>query len=372
MSIPLASSHLFTPLHVGGIELRNRIVISPMCQYSAADGCMNAWHIQHYGMLAQSGAGALTIEATAVEPIGRITPACVGLYDDATEAAMKAMLEGVRAWSDIPLVLQLGHAGRKASSERPWRGGRQISPDAAEGWQSVAPSAHPMIEGDRPSTILDRAGMERIRDAFAAAARRAARLGLDGLQVHAAHGYLLHNFLSPISNRREDAYGGSLENRMRFPLEIFEAVRAAFPAERPVSLRVSATDWLEGGWDIDSTIAFARELKQRGCAAINVSSGGIDPRASIPIGPGYQVPLARKIREAVGLPVVAVGLITEFEHAEAIIANGDADMVGLARTILFDPRWPWHAAAHLGARIAAAPQYVRSQPSRHRDLFRPV
>ncbi len=366
----MASPQLFTPLHVGGLDLANRIVISPMCQYSAVDGCMNSWHIQHYGMLAQSGAGALTIEATAVEPIGRITPACVGLYDDATEAAMKAMIESVRAWSGIPLVLQLGHAGRKASSDRPWRGGRQIPPDAADGWHPVAPSAHPMIEGDHPSEILDRAGMERIRDAFAAAARRAIRLGLDGIQIHAAHGYLLHNFLSPISNRREDAYGGSLENRMRFPLEIFEAVRAVVPAGRPVSVRVSATDWIEGGWDVESSILFARELRKRGCAAINVSSGGIDPRASIPIGPGYQVPLARRIREGAGLPVVAVGLITDYEHAEAIVATGDADMVGLARTMLFDPRWPWHAAAHLGGTVNAASQYLRAHPARYRNLFR--
>lgn len=365
----MATSQLFSPFTVGGLTIRNRIVIAPMCQYSATEGCMNAWHGQHYGQLAQSGAGALTIEATAVERLGRITPGCLGLYDDATEAAMKSVLDGIRQWSDMPILIQLGHAGRKASSERPWRGGRQIAPDAPEGWQGVSASAAPMIDGDHPSLPLDRSGMERIRDAFAASARRAARLGLDGIQVHAAHGYLLHNFLSPISNHREDAYGGSLENRMRFPLEVFEAVRAAVPAGMPVSVRVSATDWMPGGWDLDSTIHFARALEARGCAAINVSSGGISPKQTISALPGYQVPLARELRKAIGIPVVAVGLITEFEHAEAIIASGDADMVGLARAMLFDPRWPWHAAAHLGARVKVSGQYLRAHPARYRELF---
>ena len=365
----MAEPALFSPLTVGGLSIRNRIVISPMCQYSAEDGRWNSWHAMHYGALSQSGAGALTIEATAVEAIGRITPGCLGLYDDATEAAMKQGLADVRRWSDMPILIQLGHAGRKGSSERPWRGGRQIAPDAAEGWQAVSASAAPMIAGDHPSTALDKAGLERVRAAFVASAKRAARLGIDGVQLHAAHGYLLHNFLSPISNNRNDSYGGSLENRMRFPLEVFEAVRAAFPADKPVSVRVSATDWIEGGWDLQSTIAFAKELKALGCAAINVSSGGIDPRQSVPVGPGYQVSNAREIRKATGLPVVAVGLITEFDHAEAIVATGDADMVGLARAMLFDPRWPWHAAAHLGAKVKVADQYLRSQPQRFKDLF---
>lgn len=365
----MANPNLFTPITVGGLALRNRIVISPMCQYSAVDGCMNSWHTQHYGNLVQSGAGALTIEATAVEAIGRITPACIGLYDDATEASIRKVLASLREWSDMPIVIQLGHAGRKASSERPWRGGRQLPPDSEHGWQAVAPSAIPMIAGDHPAEPLDHAGLERIRLAFADATRRAARLGLDGIQIHAAHGYLLHNFLSPISNQRQDEYGGSLENRMRFPLAVFETVRAAFPAEKPVSVRVSATDWIPGGWDLDSTIAFAKALEARGCAAINVSSGGIDPKASIPIAPGYQVPLARGLRQALGIPVVAVGLITDFEHAEAIVATGDADMVGLARAMLYDPRWPWHAAAHLGGKVKVSGQYLRALPSRYRDVF---
>ncbi len=211
--------------------------------------------------------------------------------------------------------------------------------------------------------------MARIRDRFADAARRAARLGIDAVQIHAAHGYLLHEFLSPLSNTRDDDYGGSLENRMRFPLEVFDAVRAAFPAERPVTVRVSGSDWVDGGWDAEQTVAFARALEARGCAAIHVSSGGLDPKQQIPVGPSYQVPLARVVKQAVSMPVVAVGLITEYEQAEAIVATGDADMIALARTILYDPRWPWHAAAALGARVKAPDQYLRSQPRQHRHLF---
>jgi 2,4-dienoyl-CoA reductase-like NADH-dependent reductase (Old Yellow Enzyme family) len=360
---------LFTPLRVNGLELANRIVIAPMCQYSAVEGCMTDWHLIHLGQLALSGAALLTIEATAVVPEGRITYADVGLWDDATEAAMARVLASVRQWSEMPLAIQLAHAGRKASTERPWDGGRQIPPDHARGWPTVAPSALPFAADDQPPVALDRAEMRRIIDAFAMAAERAGRLGLDAVQIHGAHGYLLHQFLSPLSNRRDDEYGGSLENRMLFPLAVFDAVRAAYPAERPVTMRVSGTDWVDGGWDIQQTICFARELEKRGCAAIHVSSGGLDPAQVIPVGPSYQVPLARAVKAATRVPVIAVGLITEFEQAEAIVATGDADMIALARTILYDPRWPWHAAAHFGARVKAPNQYLRSQPRQHRDLF---
>lgn len=365
----MSAAKLFQPLTVGGLTLDNRIVIAPMCQYSAEDGAMTDWHIQHLGLLAASGAGLLTIEATAVEPEGRISFADVGLWDDRTEAAMARVLEAVRRHSTMPIAIQLAHAGRKASTDLPWRGGAQLAPVHANGWQTVAPSALPFEASENPPTALDKAGLDRIRDAFADAARRSARLGLDAIQIHGAHGYLLHEFLSPLSNRREDAYGGSLENRMRFPLEVFDAVRAAFPADRPVSVRVSGTDWVEGGWDIEQTIAFAKALEARGAAAIHVSSGGLDPRQAIPVGPNYQVPLARAVREAVSIPVVAVGLITEYEQAEAILATGDADLIGLARTLLYDPRWPWHAAAHFGAQVKVPPQYLRSQPRRFRDLL---
>lgn len=363
------SPQLFTPFSVGNLKLANRIVIAPMCQYSAVDGCMTDWHLIHLGHLALSGAALLTLEATAVEPEGRISYADVGLWSDETEEAMARVLDGVRRWSDMPIAIQLAHAGRKASTEVPWKGGRQIPPGDKKGWQTVAPSAVGFAESDNPPLALDKEGLARIRRAFAEAARRSARLGLDAIQIHAAHGYLLHEFLSPLSNRREDDYGGSLENRMRFPLEVFEVVREAFPAERPVSVRVSGTDWVEGGWDIEQTIAFAQALEARGCSAIHVSSGGLDPRQQIPVGPNYQVPLARAVKQATKLPVVAVGLITGFEQAEAIVATGDADLIGLARTILYNPRWPWHAAAHLGSTVAAPSQYLRSQPQQYRSLL---
>ncbi|RWR25601.1 NADH:flavin oxidoreductase/NADH oxidase [Sinirhodobacter populi] len=362
-------SKLFTPIAAGSLAMPNRVVIAPMCQYSAEEGRMTDWHMIHLGQLALSGAGLLTIEATAVSPEGRITYADVGLWDDATEAAMVPVLKAVRRWSDIPVAIQLAHAGRKASTDKPWLGGAQIPPGRPNGWQTVAPSAQPFAPGENAPEALDKAGMDRIRDAFAEAARRSLRLGIDAIQIHAAHGYLLHQFLSPLSNHREDAYGGSLENRMRFPLEVFDAVKAVVPDDYPVSVRISGTDWVEGGWDIGQTIALAQELRARGCAAIHVSSGGLDPRQQIPVAPGYQVPLARAVKAAVDMPVVAVGLITAFDHAESIVATGDADMVALARGILYDPRWPWHAAAHLGAQVHAAPQYLRCQPRAHRALF---
>jgi len=227
----------------------------------------------------------------------------------------------------------------------------------------------PHAPGEDPPIALDAAGLARVRDAFVAAARRAARLGIDGIELHAAHGYLLHQFLSPIANHREDEYGGSLENRLRFPLEVFDAVRREFPADRPVWVRVSASDWVPGGWDLDSTVAFSRALQARGCAAIHVSSGGVSPQQAITLGAGYQVPFAERIKTEVGLPTIAVGLITEPAHAEAIIANGQADAVSLARAILYDPRWPWHAAAELGAQVKAPNQYWRSQPREFKDLF---
>jgi 2,4-dienoyl-CoA reductase-like NADH-dependent reductase (Old Yellow Enzyme family) len=362
-------SALFTPYQVGSLEMRNRIVIAPMCQYSAEDGCATDWHTIHLGNLALSGAGLLIIEATAVVPEGRISPDDLGLWSDENEAALAKVLESVRRHSDIPIAIQLGHAGRKASTHAPWKGGGQIRPDEDRGWQTVAPSAVPFEAHENPPVALDAAGLVRVREAFVEAAKRSARLGLDAVQLHGAHGYLLHQFLSPLSNRREDQYGGSLENRMRFPLEVFEAVREVFPAGRPVSMRVSATDWVEGGWDIEQTIAFARALEARGCDAVHVSSGGLSPEQKIPVGPSYQVPLARAVKAATNLPTIAVGLITGYDQAEAVVGTGDADFVALARTILYDPRWPWHAAAYLGGKVKAPKQYLRSQPTRHRHLF---
>lgn len=286
-------SVLFSPLRVGSLELPNRIVVAPMCMYSAEDGKATDWHLIHLGHLALSGAALLMIEATAVLPEGRISPDDLGLWSDETEAALARVIQAVRAYSDIPIGIQLAHAGRKASTRVPWEGGAQLAPGETRGWQTVAPSALPFREREHPPVALDAAGIVSVREAFAEAARRAARIGFDAVQIHAAHGYLLHEFLSPLSNQREDHYGGSLEGRMRFPLEVFEAVRASFPAEKPVSVRVSGTDWVAGGWDVEQTIAFARALEARGCAAIHVSSGGLSPAQRIPVGPSYQVPLAR-------------------------------------------------------------------------------
>jgi 2,4-dienoyl-CoA reductase-like NADH-dependent reductase (Old Yellow Enzyme family) len=305
-----------------------------------------------------------------VLPEGRITWADVGLWSDANEAAIARTLESVRRWSNIPIGIQLAHAGRKASTHVPWQGGAQIKPRDPHGWQTVAPSSLPFADTDLAPVALDEAGLRRVRDAFAGAARRAARLDIDAVQIHGAHGYLLHQFLSPLSNRRDDEYGGSLENRMRFPLEVFDAVRAAFPPDRPVTMRVSGTDWVPGGWDMEQTTALAKALEARGCSAIHVSSGGLHPAQKVPVGPSYQVPLARAVKAATRMPVIAVGLISNPEQAEAIVSTGDADMIALARAILYDPRWPWHAAAELGAEVVAPPQYLRAQPSRFKNLLR--
>lgn len=363
------TARLFTPFEVGALTLENRIVIAPMCQYSAIEGCMTDWHVIHLGQLAGSGASLLTIEATAVEPAGRITYADVGLYSDDTEDAMARTLASVRRWSSMPIAIQLAHAGRKASTEVPWKGGHQIGAADPNGWQTVAPSPLPYEPGEQAPAELTVDDLARLRDAFAEAARRAARLGLDAAQVHGAHGYLLHQFLSPLSNARADDYGGSLENRMRFPLEVFDAVRTAFPSDRPVTMRVSGTDWVEGGWDVEQTIVFAQALEARGCSGIHVSSGGLSPLQKIPVGPGYQVPLARAVKAAVNIAVIAVGLITDFDQAEAILEAGDADLIAIARSALYNPRWPWHAAAHFGASVRAPSQYLRSQPHQYRDLF---
>ena len=361
-------SVLFSPFHLRDLTLPNRIVVSPMCQYSADEGCATDWHMMHLGSLALSGAAMLCIEATAVEAVGRITPGCLGLYDDATEAALKPVLAAIRKHSKIAVAMQLAHAGRKASSQRPWEGGQQI-PLTDGGWMSFGPSAVAHKDGELAPLALDDAGLRRVRDAFVASAQRALRLGIEAFEFHAAHGYLLHQFLSPIANRRTDAYGGTLENRMRFPLEVFEAVRAAVPKAIPVGVRVSATDWVDGGWDIDQTIAFARELKTRSVDWIDVSSGGVSPLQKIALGPGYQVPFAEAVKKATGLPTMAVGLITDAQQAEDIVASGKADLIALARGFLYDPRWAWHAAAQLGGSVSAPPQYWRSQPSTQKALF---
>ena len=361
-------SVLFSPIKLRGLALENRIMVAPMCQYSADNGEANDWHFTHINTLALSGAAMFCIEATAVEPIGRITPGCLGLWNDATEAALKPILASVRKHSKTAVAMQLAHAGRKGSSHTPWDGG-QLIPISEGGWQAEGPSAVPHKESEAAPLALDAAGLARVRDAFVAAARRAERLGIDAIELHSAHGYLLHQFLSPISNRRTDQYGGSLPNRMRYPLEVFDAIRAVFPANKPVGIKVSATDWVEGGWDLPQTIEFAKELKERGVDWIDASSGGVSPLQKIPLSPGYQVPFAQGIKEATGVTTMAVGLITEARQAEEIVASGKADMVALARGMLYDPRWGWHAAAELGGVVEAPPQYWRSQPSTQKALF---
>ena len=362
-------SALFSPLQAGRLRLANRIVIAPMCQYSAEDGCATDWHLIHLGQLALSGAGLLIVEATAVSDVGRISPTDLGLYSDANEAALAKVVASLRRHATMPIAIQLSHAGRKGSSRAPWDGGAQIGSSEAGGWRTEAPSPVPHSASEEAPQALDRAGLARVRDAFARAAARAARVGLDGIVVHAAHGYLLHQFLSPLANRRDDEYGGSLANRLRFPLEVFDAVRAAFPADKPVWVRVSATDWVPEGWQLEDTVAFAQALQARGCDAIHVSSGGASPAQSIRIGPGYQVPFAQRVKAEAGLPTIAVGLITGAQQAEDIVRNGEADAVALARGMLYDPRWPWHAAAQLGASVVAPRQYWRSQPRELKDLF---
>ena len=363
------ASHLFSPLTLRSLTLPNRIVIAPMCQYSADDGIIGDWHRIHLGNLSHSGAGLLIAEATAVAPEGRISDRCPGLWSDAHEAAWAAVLPAVRHHSTMPLAIQLAHAGRKASCAVPWKGGKQLAREQG-GWDTVGPSALGFRDTDRPPAELDAAGLARLRDAFADAARRAERLGFDAIELHAAHGYLLHQFLSPLSNQRSDAYGGVLDNRLRFPLAVFDAVRAAWPAHKPLGMRVSATDWVAGAWDLEQTIALARELKARGADFIHVSSGGTSLAQQITAGPGYQVPFAQAIKSETGLTTIAVGEITGARQAEQIVSDGSADLVALARGILYDPRWPWHAAAELGAQVEAPPQYWRGDLSPGGQLFR--
>jgi 2,4-dienoyl-CoA reductase-like NADH-dependent reductase (Old Yellow Enzyme family) len=362
-------SQLFSPTSIGSLELSNRIVIAPMCQYSAVDGLPTDWHTIHLGTLALSGAALLIIEASAVTPEGRITPNDLGLWSDAHQEALKPVIAAIRHHSPIKVAVQLSHAGRKASSEVPWEGGANIAPDQPRGWQTVAPSNLPHADGETVPLALDKEGLERIKSGFVDAARRAHALGLDAIELHAAHGYLLHQFLSPLANKRDDEYGGALENRMRYPLDVFSAVRAAVPRAMTVGVRISATDWVDGGWDLAQSVAFAKELERLGCDFIHVSSGGVSPAQQIPVGPGYQIAFAARIKADTNLPTIGVGLITEAQQAEDILQGDQADMIGLARAMLYDPRWPWHAAAELGDQVFAPPQYWRSQPREHKALF---
>jgi 2,4-dienoyl-CoA reductase-like NADH-dependent reductase (Old Yellow Enzyme family) len=353
---------LFTPIQLGGVTLPNRIVVSPMCQYSADAGCMNDWHLIHLGSLACSGAGLLMIEATGVAPEGRISYGCTGLFSEHNEAAMKRVVDACRRITKSPMGVQLAHSGRKGSVHAPFLGGRPLAVSESP-WQTVAPSAIPYDEGWHTPRELSVEEIRSLADAFARAAERALRIGLEVAELHSAHGYLLHEFLSPLSNKRTDRYGGSLENRMRAPLEIARALRDTWPRERALGARISASDWAEGGFGPDAAVLYARELRAIGYDFVCVSSGGLVPYARIKIEPGYQVPFAEKVRKEAGIPVRAVGLIADPRQAEDILASGKADMVALARGLLDDPRWVWHAAERLGVKLDYPPQYARSHPS---------
>ncbi len=356
------ASALFSPLVLGPRRLDNRIAIAPMCMYTADDGSATDWHIQHWTQLGISGAAMVTIEATGVERRGRITHGCLGLYSNANEASARRALEVARRFSPAATVfgIQLGHAGRKASTQRPFEGGGPL-PAHEDPWQTVGPSAIPFAPGYPVPEALDEAGIDGVIAAFVQAAKRAERAGFDFVELHGAHGYLLHQFLSPLSNQRTDRWGGSLENRMRLIVTIAREVRAALPAHMFVGARLSATDWVAGGFAVEDAIEVAMALKDAGVVYICASSGGNAHEAKIPVGPLYQVGLAEAIQAGAGIPTRAVGLITTPAEAEAIVASGRADMVALARAILADPRWPWRAAAELGAELHVVPQYARSQ-----------
>ena len=355
-------SSLFSPISFRGLELRNRIMVSPMCQYSSHNGCVSDWHKMHLGQFAVSGAGLLMVEMTNVEPRGRISPHCAGLYDDATEAAFREVVEFCKHYGHVPIGVQLAHAGRKASTAAPWEGRACLHPNQG-GWQPVAPSAIPYDNSALvPSELAEQEIFELI-DKFVESASRAERIGFEAIELHAAHGYLLHQFLSPLSNHRSDQFGGTLENRMRFPLSVFREVRAVWPEEKPLGVRVSAIDGIEGGWDLTQTIEFAKKLRDLGCDWIDVSSGGLAGHQDVSPGPGYQVNFSRAVRNEADIPTIAVGMITEPVQAEQIVRFGDADVVALARGMLYNPRWVWHAAEVLGAKAVYPNQYLRCQPS---------
>jgi 2,4-dienoyl-CoA reductase-like NADH-dependent reductase (Old Yellow Enzyme family) len=364
-------SLLFSPFKLsspcGGLDLANRIVVAPMCQYSCVDGQAADWHLAHWTSLLNSGAGLMTIEATGVTADGRITPDCLGLWDERTEHALGSTLARARKLAPpMPVCIQLSHAGRKASSAAPWHGGQLLPPDQG-GWQSVGPSALSQLPTEAPPTALTVQQMMQIREAFVVAAQRARRIGIDAIELHGAHGYLLHQFLSPLANQRGDGYGGSLENRMRFPLEVFAAVRKVF--DGPLGMRVSATDWVDGGWDLAQTSEFSRRLKALDCDFIHVSSGGVSPLQKIAVAPAFQVPFASAVRAASGLTTTAVGLITQAQQAEDILQAGDADLIAMARALLYKPRWPWEAAAALGGQVNASVQYWRCLPREAQAIF---
>jgi 2,4-dienoyl-CoA reductase-like NADH-dependent reductase (Old Yellow Enzyme family) len=356
------TSALFTPFQMRGLMLPNRIVVSSMCQYMSDNGSANDWHLMHLGQFAMGAAGLVMTEATHVSPEGRISHRCLGMYSDDNESTLKRAVDFCRRYGVAKLGIQLAHAGRKGSVHPPSQGSKPLA--AGENpWTTVAPSALPFAPGWHTPVALTREGLREVKQQFVDATRRAARIGFDLVELHAGHGYLLHEFLSPLANQRDDEYGGSTGNRIRFPLEVFAAVRAVWPADRPLGARVSATDWVAGGWTPEETVILARELKALGCDFMDVTSGQVDPRQKIPFAPGYNVPFAEKVRKESGIAVMAVGMVTRGAQADELVATGRADLVAIARAMMDDPRWAWHAARELGAETAYAPNYVRCSPS---------
>lgn len=354
-------SKLFSPIKLAGLDLSNRIVVSPMCQYSAVDGTATDWHLTHLGMLANSGAALVVVEATHVERHGRITHGCHGLYSDANEDAIRRVLLHCRRIGSAKFGVQLAHSGRKGSSQRPWEGGKGLKGDD-DPWETIAPS--PIAYGDEWPAPREatRADMDRVRDAFANSAKRAVAVGFDAVELHLAHGYLLHTFLSPLSNHRKDEFGGSLDNRMRFPLEVARAVRVVVPKSVPLGARVSATDWVEGGWTIEDSVKLCRALKGEGLDFICTSSGGILFTTKAPHDVDNNAALAEKIRREAGIATRAVGLITDPHKAEEIVAKGQADQIAVGRGFLDNPHWAWHAAQELGVEVKRPNQYLRAGP----------
>ncbi|HVV61949.1 MAG TPA: NADH:flavin oxidoreductase/NADH oxidase [Pseudolabrys sp.] len=355
------TSALFTPYRLGNLELANRIVVSPMCQYSGDDGCANDWHMMHLGMLANSGAALVVVEATHVERHGRITHGCLGFYSDDNELALARVIARCRTAGTAKFGIQIAHSGRKGSAQRPWEGGHALK-EGADPWPTIAASAIPYGENWHTPREVTEADMARVRDAFVNSAKRALRIGFDAIELHMAHGYLMHGFMSPISNKRTDQYGGSFENRMRFPLSIARAVRAVVPKGVPLGARITGSDWREGGLTPDDAVAISRALKGEGLDFICISSGGVTFDTRNPTEPGYNVPIAERVRREAGIATRTVGLIVKPEHAEQIVAEGKADMVSMARCFLDDPHWGWHAAKALGAEVARPVQYARAGP----------
>ena len=359
---------LFSPITLRGLTLVNRIAVSSMCQYNAQDGSANDWHLVHLGSLAMGAAGLVMVEMTNVSPEGRISPRCATLCTDENEAALKRVVDFCRTYGVAKLGIQIGHAGRKGSQQPPALGGKALT--AEEGaWETVGPSAIPF--GDYPAPrALTRAEMVGLVEAHRQAVARAERIGFDLIEMHGGHGYLIHQFLSPLANQRTDEYGGSLENRMRFPLEVFKAMRAEWPAHKPMGIRVSATDWVDGGFNPDEAVAFAKALKALGCDFIDVTTGGLDHRQQIPLAAGYQVPFGERIRKEADITTMSVGLIGGgAQQAEEIVASGKADFVVIGRDALYDPRWAWHAAEELSATTDYAPKYRMAQPSLRPQLY---